>query len=47
MTQLLEQAFKKASSLPEDLQNSIAQVLINEMEWDKQWIQLSKAHKKF
>ena len=37
MTKLLEQAFSKASSLPEDVQDTIALNLIKEMEWESKW----------
>ena len=34
---LLEQAFTKVSSLPDELQDTIAQNLIQEVEWESQW----------
>ena len=37
MTKLLEKAFHKASSLPEDVQDAIAQNLIKEMGWESKW----------
>lgn len=37
MTKLLKKAFDKASKLPIDLQNHIAQDLINEIEWEMKW----------
>lgn len=37
MTKLLEQAFTKVSSLPDELQDTIAQNLIQEVEWESQW----------
>ena len=37
MTKLMERAFKKASKLPDDIQNLIAKDLINEIEWETQW----------
>ena len=39
MTKLLTEAFQKASSLPEDLQDQIAQELLEEMEWEGRWEQ--------
>lgn len=37
MTALLEQAFKKASSLPDELQDTMAQNILRELKWESQW----------
>ncbi len=37
MTKLLEQAFKKASKLPEVEQNAFAKWLLGELEAEKEW----------
>lgn len=37
MTKMLEQAFAKASSLPDELQDAVAQNLLQELEWESQW----------
>ena len=37
MTQLLSSAFEKASKLPRDLQDQLAQEMIEEMEGEAQW----------
>jgi hypothetical protein len=37
MTTLLSRAFKKASGLPENLQNELAQELLEELEWERKW----------
>ncbi len=37
MTDLLEQAFKKASALPADAQDAIARALIEQIEADARW----------
>lgn len=37
MTILLEQVFKKASALPEDIQNVLATEFLQEIEWESQW----------
>jgi hypothetical protein len=37
MTSLLKQAFDKASQLPQDLQDQIAQDLLEEIEWELKW----------
>jgi hypothetical protein len=37
MTNLLAQAFQKASQLPENLQDEIASELIEEIEWESRW----------
>jgi hypothetical protein len=37
MTNLLAQAFQKASELPENLQDEIACGLLDEIEWESQW----------
>jgi len=40
MTKLLEQALAKARELPEAEQNAIAQIVIDEIESDRQWDKL-------
>jgi len=37
MTKLLQQAFERASSLPEDLQDQLAREVIDEIESELQW----------
>ncbi len=37
MTTLLTQAFEKASSLPEHIQDALAADLLDEIEWEKKW----------
>ena len=37
MTILLNQAFEKASSLPDAIQNVLAAELLEEIEWEKEW----------
>jgi hypothetical protein len=37
MTNLLTQAFQKASALPENLQDELAAELIEEIEWESRW----------
>ena len=37
MTVLLEQVFKKASSLPADVQDILATEFLHEIEWGSQW----------
>jgi len=37
MTELLEEAFKKASKLPEVEQNALAKWLLEELEDEKKW----------
>lgn len=37
MTILLEQVFKKASALPEDIQDVLATEFLHEIEWESQW----------
>jgi hypothetical protein len=37
MTNLLTQAFQKASELPENLQDELASELIEEIEWESRW----------
>ena len=37
MTNLLAQAFQKASQLPEDLQDELASALLEEIEWESRW----------
>jgi hypothetical protein len=38
MTTLLSKAFKKASVLPDSLQDELARELLVEMEWEKKWV---------
>lgn len=37
MTELLAQAFEKASRLPQDLQDQLARELLEEIEWESSW----------
>jgi hypothetical protein len=37
MTTLLQEAFYKASELPDELQDEIAKQLIEELEWESKW----------
>ncbi|MGA2797663.1 MAG: hypothetical protein ABSE63_08805 [Thermoguttaceae bacterium] len=37
MTNLLAQAFQKASQLPENLQDELASALLEEIEWESRW----------
>jgi hypothetical protein len=37
MTNLLAQAFQKASQLPENLQDELACELLDEIEWENRW----------
>ena len=37
MTALLQEAFKKASALPEDVQELVAKELLDEIEWEASW----------
>ena len=37
MTNLLAQAFQKASQLPENLQDELASALLEELEWEGRW----------
>ena len=37
MTKLLTEAFEKASSLPEDLQDQLAQEFLEEIAWEARW----------
>ena len=37
MTKLLSDAFEKASQLPEDLQDELARILLDELTWEKSW----------
>lgn len=39
MTELLSQAFEKASKLPDDIQDQIAIDLLEEIEWEFSWDQ--------
>ncbi len=39
MTALLQEAFQKASALPEDVQELLARELIDEIEWETRWDQ--------
>ena len=37
MTKLLAQAFEKASTLPENLQDALARELMEELTWEAKW----------
>jgi len=37
MTTLLTEAFKKASTLPDKIQDQLAQEMITEIEWENRW----------
>ena len=37
MTKLLSDAFKKASQLPENLQDELARILLDELAWEARW----------
>ena len=37
MTELLAQAFREASTLPDDLQDALARELIEELAWEARW----------
>jgi hypothetical protein len=37
MTALLQEAFDKASTLPDDVQEFLARSLIEEIEWETRW----------
>jgi RNA 3'-terminal phosphate cyclase len=37
MTALLQEAFAKASALPEDVQELLAKELLEEIEWEMRW----------
>jgi ubiquinone biosynthesis protein Coq4 len=37
MTTLLTEAFQKASTLPEETQDQLAQEMIAEIEWENRW----------
>ena len=37
MTKLLTEAFEKASSLSEDVQDLLAQELLEELDWEARW----------
>lgn len=37
MTKLLTQAFERASQLPGNLQDEIAQEMLDEIEWETRW----------
>jgi hypothetical protein len=39
MTDLLSQAFERASKLPDDIQDQIALDLLEEIEWESRWDQ--------
>jgi hypothetical protein len=39
MTNLLTKAFEKASALPEDLQDQLAEEFLEEMDWERRWDQ--------
>ena len=40
MTKLLQQAFKVASELPEEQQDMLAQILLDEIESERKWDEL-------
>lgn len=40
MTEILQQAFDKAAELPEDRQESLARLLLAEMESERRWDEL-------
>ena len=40
MNQLLQQAFKRASELPEEEQDKFARFLLAELELEQQWVEL-------
>ena len=37
MTQLLEQAFREAQKLPDDAQNALAQLILDELQDEERW----------
>jgi hypothetical protein len=37
MTTLLQEAFEKASGLPDDVQQLLAKELLSEIEWETRW----------
>ncbi len=37
MTTLLQEAFQKASALPEDVQELVAKELLDEIQWEASW----------
>jgi len=39
MTKLLSDAFEKASQLPENLQDELARILLEELAWEGRWNQ--------
>ena len=39
MTKLLSDAFQKASQLPENLQDELARILLDELAWEGRWNQ--------
>jgi len=39
MTKLLSDAFEKASELPENLQDELARMLLDELAWETRWDQ--------
>jgi len=39
MTKLLSDAFEKASQLPENLQDELARILLDELAWECRWNQ--------
>jgi len=39
MTKLLSDAFEKASQLPENLQDELARILLDELAWEGRWNQ--------
>jgi hypothetical protein len=40
MTELLKKAFERASKLPEDQQDALAAVVLDELESDQRWAEL-------
>ena len=40
MSQLLQQAFERASELPQEQQDSLARFLMAELETERQWMEL-------
>jgi hypothetical protein len=41
MTRLLEKAFEEASKLPEDAQDALAEVLLNDLASEERWTEAS------
>ena len=44
MTQLLEKAFAEASKLPDDIQDSLATLMLEELESEQRWDQANLVH---